>query len=100
MILNPTPRAVVAAHTLDYLSFAVAVTIAPVLLPYEAGFIGAVTGQLGLLGALAWKMAGLSVILALATYVHPRARHLLLATALLVGVIGLAANTYALTQVM
>jgi hypothetical protein len=95
-----TPRAVVTAQALDYLSFAVAVTIAPSLLAYELGFIGSVTSQLGLLGALAWKMAGLSVILALSTYVRPRARRVLLAVVFLVGVAGLVANAYALMQVM
>jgi hypothetical protein len=91
--------AVVAAHVLDWLSFAGAVTVAPGLLSYEVGLIGGVTAQLGLLGALAWKMAGLSVALALSTYVHPRPRRLLLTIMFFAGIAGLVANIYALTEV-
>jgi hypothetical protein len=93
-------RAIVVVHTLDWLSFVVAVTVAPALLGYELGFIGEAHAALGPLGSLAWKMAGLSFILALSTYVHPRPRRALLVLVFLAGVVGVIANAYALMQVV
>lgn len=93
----------VVVSSLDLASFATLVIAEPMLLACEVGPIGAVTAVMGPLGAVAWKCAGLAVVLAalaIAQPRHPRASRAVLLVALAVAAVGASANVLAGAQLL
>lgn len=86
-------RTVIAAHAVDLGTFLLA---APLLVNYELGLIGTMYIIGGPLLALAYKSALLSFAVSMARI---SGRRWLLSVFALVGVIGAAANTWAIWQV-
>lgn len=91
--------AAVALQVADLASFLLAVRLHPVLLDFEIGIIKTTYLEGGPLAAIAFKLAGIAVILAaLAVYGGRWTRLILLATAV-VGAVGAYANVTSLAAV-
>lgn len=85
----------IGMQAIDLATFLIA---APLLVGYELGGIGQIYVIGGPLLALAWKAAGIALVLLLAQKAG-RYRRLVLAILLVAGAVGFAANTYAMWQV-
>lgn len=89
----------VVVSALDLATFLLAVSLRPDLVAYELGPIRTVYLSLGALGAVAWKCAGLAVLLAslaVAAQRHRSAVRALGTVALAAAAIGAVGNVWAL----